>query len=590
MFNLPWRLVINRVSVPLLIVGVLSGGAVASAHSPAKTSHKQYSGILEYSDWEFPGNLNEYTAGGNSTLLADELIGPFGANQNFLYYDNRNHLHAGWFIKQVPSVKNGLVTNGGRTIRFNIKPGMRWSNGQEITNKDYIFGWKVENDPATGPACLGTCDAIASITAVGKYGFVYHMKHIYSVLPNLAIWALPHNWSRLGNGNVAQAAKTIATDTSYTYEDSSYVTAGPYQVQSYVSNDRIVFTPMKYWRGPGGPYLKEVIFVFYANKPAMIAAAASGQTNITQDYTLADYGQLLAGAHAYKIQNVPSFTVEQLAFNVYSKTFNGQPNPLTNLKVRQALALSIDKVGMVRSALGVSKSVAANSVVYGPLVVTKALVQPFGDKSLTGSWDPIAKKYLAYSSRAVADAKKLLDEAGFSHGFTLQFYTTSGNPVRQAQYGVIARNWSALGVTAVFNTVPASQLFTDWVHSGTLARGAFQVGMFAYEGAPDPDGLKVYIGGKFVPEISHAAVDANDSGFQDKVIDHALTVEAGSFNKAVRTAAWKAIQVEMNKQAYWVPLFARPAIATVNSHAQNVSETSVLPGITWNVNNWRYRS
>jgi ABC-type transport system substrate-binding protein len=228
--------------------------------------------------------------------------------------------------------------------------------------------------------------------------------------------------------------------------------------------------------------------------------------------------------------------------------------------------------------------------VYGPLVVTKALVQPFGDKSLTGSWDPIAKKFLPYSTRSVADAKKLLAQSGYKKGFSLQFYTTSGNPVRQAQFAVIQRDWATIGVNATLTTVPASSLFTSWDKNGVLARGTFQVGMFAYEGAPDPDGLKVYIGGKFVPEIYHSAIDSNDSGFQDPVIDHALTVEAGSFNQKVRTAAWKTIQIEMNKMAYWVPLFARPAIATVDARAGNAAETSVLPGITWNVNEWRAQS
>lgn len=584
-----WRPFTALAAAATLVLSVLATGPNAHAHTLAKPQAKHYSGLIEYSDWEFPNGLNEFTAGGNSTLLADELIGPFGANQNFLYYDSRNHLHAGWFIKQVPSVKNHLITNGGKTIRFNIKPGMRWSNGQAITAQDYIFGWKVEMDPSTS-ACLGTCDAIAKITAIGKYSFVYHMKHVYSVLPNLAVWALPHTWSRLGKGNVAQAAKTVGTDIHFNYIDKSYVTAGPYQVQTYSANDHITFTPMKYWHGPGGPYLKQVIFEFYASKGGMIAAAASHQTDITQDYTLADLGLLLPHKSAYKIQNVPSFTVEQLAFNVYSKTYGGQPNPLRNVEVRRALALAIDKVGMVRSALGVSTKVAQSDVLYGPLIVTKALVQPFGDKALTGSWDPLAKKYLPYSPRSVADAKKLLALGGYKNGFSLQFTTTSGNPVRDGQFAVIQRNWHDIGVNATLTTVPATQLFTSWDKSGVLARGTYQVGMFAYEGGPDPDGLKVYLGGKFVPEITHSPIASNDSGFQDPIIDHALTVQAGTFNKKARTAAWKTIQVEMDKMAYWVPLFARPAIATVDPHAQNVSQTSVLPGITWNVNEWRARS
>jgi hypothetical protein len=52
---------------------------------------------------------------------------------------------------------------------------------------------------------------------------------------------------------VAEAAKLIGTTSSFDYTNSSSVTAGPFQVQTYVLNDRIVFPPMKDWHGPGGP-------------------------------------------------------------------------------------------------------------------------------------------------------------------------------------------------------------------------------------------------------------------------------------------------------------------------------------------------
>lgn len=121
---------------------------------------------------------------------------------------------------------------------------------------------------------------------------------------------------------------------------------------------------------------------------------------------------------------------EHLEFNVYDSTFDGQPNPVHQVKVRQALALAVDKTGLCQSALALSRTQCNAIVGYTPLPVTPTFKQQFGDTTLKGSWDPIAKKYLPFSARTLAHARKLLAHAGYAHGFTLDFLTTSGNPTR----------------------------------------------------------------------------------------------------------------------------------------------------------------
>jgi peptide/nickel transport system substrate-binding protein len=572
-------------SLALIMVFLLPTVGAAARVDASRTA--ALSGTIRYSDWQFPDTLNFFQTGAGVSTNTLFLVDPAGLGP---YYDNKLHLQPG-FLTVVPSVKNGLISKNGLTIRFQLRKGLRWSNGQPITNQDVIFGWKVESDPFTGPTCLGTCDNVKTITPVGRLGMVFHMKRRYAAaIPNAFPWILPHKWKRLGNGDAHKAADTLANDTTFNYENTSYLTAGPYQVKTFVTNDRVLLTPNRYYRGPGGPYVKQFLFEFYSDKAGLIAGAINGGTDVTTDYTVADLKALSGHSHSFQVHDVPAFVAEHLEYNALDKKFRGQKNPVHDVRVRQALTLAIDKLGLMRTSLNTSTAVAKQYVMYSPLIVTKKLVQVYGDKKIQGSWDPLQRKYVGYSARAVADAKKLLAKAGYGHGLKIEFLTTSGNPTRQVEFAIIQQNWAKIGVTATLDTVPGNTMFTDWNHNGPLQHGRFQVALWGYLGAPDPDILRYMIDSRFIDRLksTHAAANNNVAGIQNKVIDRALNDQARAFNTRTRAAAWKSIQEQMVQNAYWVPLFDKPSIGTSNRHVVNYHENPTGYAL-WNAYDWKYK-
>jgi peptide/nickel transport system substrate-binding protein len=342
------------------------------------------------------------------------------------------------------------------------------------------------------------------------------------------------------------------------------------------------------YRGPGAPFADKLIFDFYSTKTGMLAAAKKGEIDVTTDYTLADLKQLEQGNGRYAVHKIPGFTIEHLEFNL-DKTINGKPNPLHDVRVRQALALAVDKVEMMRVAFGISEAEARQVVAYSPLIVTPGFVQPFGDRSITGQWDPIAKKYVAPGPQAIAHARQLLAQAGYATGFDLRFATTSGNTVRAAQATAILKMWSEIGVRGALDTIPASHFFGQWGTNGPLARGDFQVAMFAFLGGSDPDGLKTNMVSTYIDRQArnHSSVNGNYAGIQDPAIDEAFRTGAGSFDPKVRQAAYSRMQEVMNQKAYWVPLFSRPSIDTASTRLEGFASNPTLLGPTWNVFAWR---
>jgi peptide/nickel transport system substrate-binding protein len=587
--------VVRLLSSLLAILSIALLGVVTSADAIARSAaltcpkHNAAAGTIKYSDWEFPDTLNPAQT---SLLVTTEITN--ATFDGLFQYDNRGKLIT-QLAAEIPTVANGGITNGGKTITVRLKQGQRWSDGSEFTSKDVLFSWKISSDKNSGPACLGTCDVISRIDTPNKYTVVFHLKQPYAAAISNAIngfllW--PSKFPGAWNGNVHAATNSLFQDTKFNFEGPDYPTNGAYQVApgGYSQNDRIVLRPMKYYADMNcGGYTKSLIFVFYASKPGMIAAAVAGQTDVTFDYTPADLPELSGRTGAYKVHSDRSYSFEHLEMNVDPK-YQGKDNPLHNATVRVALALGLDKLGLIQSALSVSAKEAKLIESWSPWVNTPPLIQPFADTKLQGQWDPLAKKFLVDTGhgQALADAKKLLAGTPYKGGFGLDLYSTSGNPTRQAQEAVVAKSWAQLNVTVNPNYVPASKLFASFNQSGIAYTGNFQVAMFALTGSPEPDGLKLDLQSKYIDrdQSVHSNINSNYGGIRDSVIDKQFDVGAHSYDPKVRKNAYYAVQVQLNKQAYWIGLFYRPTIATENGHVLNFS-TNPTSSPEWNVYNWR---
>jgi peptide/nickel transport system substrate-binding protein len=578
------------VILPLGLISVSSTHAAGAAKSsiPVRCKHRTVArGTLKYSDWEFPDTMNPYQS--TLAVTAETTNAQF---DGLFSYNAQAHVIP-QMAASIPTLKNGGITSGGKTITLHLKKGLLWSNGTEITSRDIWMGWKVGMDKATGPACAGTCDHIVKIDTPDKYTAILHLNAVYApAIPYAVpsnIW--PTKWAGAwGTNDFHAAAVKLGQDATYNFEDTSYPTNGAYTITQFVKDDRIVLAPMKYYNDENcGGAVKQLIFAFYSDKPGMIAAAASKQTDVTQDYTPADIPELRKHTDAYRLYTNPGFTFEHLEFNV-DKTYNGSPNPLANTSVRQALALAIDKIGLIRSALGVSATQAKSVIAWTPLIVSPGLVQPFADKKITGNWDPLKKAYVQPgTSAALADARKLLAKTPYKGGFSVDFFTTSGNAVRAAEAAVVAAGWKKVGVNVNLNLVTATKLFGNWDSGGTLQHGAFQVAQFGYSGQPDPDQLHFNLQSKYIDreQSVHSDTNENEAGVHDAIFDKDFPAASKTIDTAVRTKYYDAIQAELNQKAYWDTLYYRPQLATADSKVGSFEDNPTQFGPTANIYSWK---
>jgi peptide/nickel transport system substrate-binding protein len=564
--------------------------AASKANKPCKRNTPV--GTIKYSDWEFPATLNVLQT--TETVSQETEAGMYDGL--FLYNHSGNLIPD--VATNIPTTANKEITNGGKTITVHIKKGLRWSNGQPLTSADVKFSWEVDNNKATGPYCLGFgCDQIAKIDTPDKYTVVFHFKSVFAPAVDSAIEGInliPIKWAGASggwaSGDVAGAAAKMEA-TTFNFENDTYPTNGPFQVASFTLNDRIILKPMKYYQTLAcGAKIAQPLFVFYSSKPGMIAAAAAKQTDITQDYTPADLVTLLQHKNVFTTYNAAGLEWEHFEFNV-DPTYNGKPNPVANHNVRLALALALDKQGLIRSALGLNAKQTQQIIGWNMWVNTPKVKQAFVDKSITGQWDPIAKKYTTQtgSGQALADAKTLIKDSPCASGCTLDFATTSGNPVRQAQEAVAAHSWAQLGVQLNPNYVPASKFFGTFPEDGTLSTGSFQIGQYTGNiTSIDPSGYNVYLDPNFCDRHAavHSATNGNNVCEVDPAIHKAFVAGAGTLDPKKRQKEYSFIQETYNKNAWWIVLYYRGDEETSDGVNKAYQTSFVQSYSEWNMYKW----
>ena len=82
--------------------------------------------------------------------------------------------------KEVPTVQNGGVSADGLTIRYNLREGVLWEDGDEFTCDDVKFGWEVIMHPESGTVSTTGFRDIESVTCEDDYTVVVKFAKFYA--------------------------------------------------------------------------------------------------------------------------------------------------------------------------------------------------------------------------------------------------------------------------------------------------------------------------------------------------------------------------------------------------------------------------
>ncbi|HEY9241374.1 MAG TPA: ABC transporter substrate-binding protein [Streptosporangiaceae bacterium] len=294
-----------------------------------------------------------------------------------------------------------------------LRPGVTFSNGKPFTSEDVLFTFnRVVSNNFTGKFGLGPID-IKGTKALDKHTVLVKLtKPFSSFVEQLAAF-----WYNL---YIAPAGLDPAHPAG----------TGAFVYQSFTPGQRSVFTRNpNYWKS-GLPYVDTLTIVDFSDNTSLQDALT---TSVIDGAGALDGPQIAALATNNAIKTVVSHSGEIIPF-----TMRVDMAPFTDVNVRQALRLMVDRPQLIDSALDG----------YG--TVANDLFSPY---------DPDFDHSLHRPAQGdVPQAKFLLKKAG-QENLTVTLTTSAVATGTVAMATVLAAQAKAAGVTVKLSNVPSGTFF-----------------------------------------------------------------------------------------------------------------------------------
>jgi oligopeptide transport system substrate-binding protein len=292
----------------------------------------------------------------------------------------------------VPGVAaSWTVDPGGRRYTFKLRFDARWSNGSPVRARDFVAAWRRVVDPKQGSpladdfrfltGAQSIIEGKAPVTDLGVSApsddiLVVNLEQPVPYFPQL----LTHS-----------AAYPVFSEASTrSHDPKTSITNGPYSLASWSPSTALVLTRNERYWNRANVHIRRVEYQFITDENAQYARFRAGQLDMTDTVPP-------NAVPALRSQNSPELFIAPFLATAYYGLNLAKPPLAGNLKLRQALAMAIDRKKVV-SALGAGQ---AEAFGYVPGETSNYSPQ-------TWSW-----KNLSDDTR-LAEAKRLYTEAGYS--------------------------------------------------------------------------------------------------------------------------------------------------------------------------------
>lgn len=554
---------------PLAYAPASPPGVEAEAQPDARPATQ-----IVYALYQEPEILNPYLASQTvasevRSLAVEGLLGldPEGANYPEL-------------AATVPALDNGGVSADGLTVRYVLRPDVRWSDGAPFTCDDLAFTFEAVMHPDSGAVRRAGWDRIARVTCADDYRATVEFAEFYAPFLGLFFAILP----RHATGDPAAMPR-------WDY-NRRLVGTGPFRLADWVSGDHILLEANPFYRDyPAKPQVDRIVVRIVPSREVGKALIRSGEVHILRDLTEADTPEFKA-LPDIRVEGRPSPRTERLLLNLADPTLDATDDPLNHphpllgdRRVRRALEMSIDKRFLVDNLLFGATNVAASEIGLGWAACD---IEP-------SVYDPAAAAaLLAEAGFADRDGDGIRECHGCRHAaegvpLRLKIQTTAGNQLREDVQALLIEMLAAVGVDMYVENVPSSVLFGSWSNRAFRKRGQFDILMYTTTDGIDPHShMEAYFHSARMPTAANRGVGNNYSRWVNADADAWLAQAGATPDRAVRAAAYQKVCELIQQEAPHIYLYDRGDLHAVRA---NVAGFAVNPWAneTWNAEEWRWR-
>ncbi|MBV9605187.1 MAG: ABC transporter substrate-binding protein [Solirubrobacterales bacterium] len=234
----------------------------------------------------------------------------------------------------------------GSVWTFKLRQGVKFHNGSPMTADDVVYTFKQLADPKNASNALSTFTSVLTPDGVKKVDASTVEFHLEAPNGNFPYLVSSDNYNAI----------IVPNGTDFAKWQSTFVGTGAFKLGSYTQNVGATFVANPdYWGTKA--LLNTTSFKFYSSQAPMILALQGNDVDVVAQFVPAGATSLL-NSSSYKIIKLNSANHRELSMR------NDLP-PFNDPRVRQAVAYSLDRAGMVNALLSGDGTV-ANDYPFGP--------------------------------------------------------------------------------------------------------------------------------------------------------------------------------------------------------------------------------
>lgn len=340
--------------------------------------------------------------------------------------------------KVVPDlVKDWQISPDGLEYTFVLKSGVKWHDGQPLTGDDVKTSLDRIRKPPKGVRSPreAALSPIKDIEASDPTTVKVHLSHPSASLASI----LAIDWLVVMPKHIIDAKGDMKHDI---------VGTGPFKLKEYVPGTSLSYVKNPDYFVPGRPYLDGIQIYVIRDESTRFAALRTGRV-LYQPYP---YG--VSPTEADLLKDDPNIVVQMTwEPTLFHFRMNLQRAPWSDPRVRKAVALAFDRQAFIKTTMQGSGLLGAHMPSKGPWgIPEEELLKMPG--------------YRQPKDQDIAEAKKLLAEAGYPTGFSTTVLTRPESSHRARGTFAVAE-LAKLGIKAEHVVKEAA------VYDDTLLRGAF---------------------------------------------------------------------------------------------------------------------
>ncbi|MFD3873333.1 ABC transporter substrate-binding protein [Streptomyces sp. NPDC058623] len=414
---------------------------------------------------------------------------------------------------------------------YDLRPGVRFHDGKEMTADDVVFSLGRQTDPDNAAAWAQVFQNVTSITKSGPLQVTVELKQPDSQF---------HQYMATAAGVVASKATIEAAGKDYG-TTGGLGCSGPFQLGTWNKGQSIELERFDGYWGTKAKSKKAVLRIL-TDPSARTNALLSGE---------ADGGYLIPTESYARLRGSGAGT---LFFGEGLSTVNvnitNMKGPLGDLRVRQALSLALDRSGFVKAGLGGAGTV-TNSL------TTRAAWAAAPERTLRTAFDSLPP-----TGQDIEKAKALIKEAGAS-GKTLTVATSSiGQDVSLLATAVQAAG-TQIGLDIQLKTI-APNAFTALFTDPQAREGIDMFPLTYYDSITDPlDLLTNFKTGAYL----------NFAGYSDPEYDRLVDEAAAVYPTEQRLDIEAKLQNHASGRLLWIPVAEWPTALFMNKRITGAPTT-----------------